>query len=182
MKAQDNNQDNLEEINNGETMQESVNQENIADEKTVSDNNLQEELQKEKDKFLRLFAEFENYKRRTAKERIELFSTASQDVMTALLPIIDDFDRALSQIKDEDKNQHTEGFLLIANKFKDALVNKGLKEVEIQPGDVFNADISEAITQIPAGDDMKGKVVDVVEKGYQLGEKIIRYPKVVTGQ
>jgi len=182
MKAQENNQDNLEEIKDGETIQEAVNQEESTEEQTNSAENIQEELQKEKEKFLRLFAEFENYKRRTAKERLELFATASEDVITALLPVIDDFDRALAQIKEEDKNQHTEGFILISNKFKDTLIGKGLKEVEIQQGDTFNADISEAITQIPAGDDMKGKVVDIVEKGYQLGEKIIRYPKVVIGQ
>src|SRR5690606_3300904 len=97
MKAQENNQDNLEEIKDGETIQEAVNQEEITEEQTNSAENIQEELQKEKEKFLRLFAEFENYKRRTAKERLELFATASEDVITALLPVIDDFDRALTQ-------------------------------------------------------------------------------------
>lgn len=178
MKEQENNQDNLEQIKEDEATKEAVNKEDKVD----SVEFVKEELQKEKDKFLRLFAEFENYKRRTAKERLELFATASEEVMTALLPIIDDFDRALAQIKDEDENQHTEGFQLISNKFKDTLTSKGLKEVIIEKGDMFNPDISEAITQIPAGDEMKGKVVDVVEKGYQLGDKIIRYPKVVTGQ
>src|SRR5690606_34033470 len=121
MKAQDNNQDNLEELKEDETIQETVKQEENAEEQTNSTENTQEELQKEEEKFVRLFAESENYKRRRAKERLELFATASEDAITALLPVIDDFDRALAQIKEEDKNQHTEGFILISNKFKDTL-------------------------------------------------------------
>ncbi len=178
MKTNENNTENLEENIQPEAENVDIN----TDTENQEVDTTQEELQKEKDKFMRLFAEFENYKRRTAKERLELFATASEGVMTALLPIIDDFERALAQIKEEEESQHTEGFRLIASKFKDTLIAKGLAEVKIEKGDSFDADISEAITQIPAGDDMKGKVVDVVEKGYQLGEKIIRYPKVVIGQ
>ena len=144
---------------------------------------LKEEIEKEKDKFLRLFAEFENYKKRTSKERLELFKTARQDVMVSMLPVLDDFDRAWKEIeKSEDKNL-IKGIELIHNKLKETLKNKGLEEVEVSAGDAFNADDHEAITQIPAPtEDLKGKIVDVIEKGYKLGEKIIRFPKVVTGQ
>ncbi|MGY5849811.1 nucleotide exchange factor GrpE [Salegentibacter sp. F14] len=144
---------------------------------------LSEELQKEKDKFLRLFAEFENYKRRTSKERLELFKTANQEVMSAMLPVLDDFDRALNEIqKTEDKNL-LKGVELIHSKLNETLRNKGLEPMNVEKGDDFDADIHEAITQIPApSDDLKGKIVDVVERGYKLGERIIRYPKVVTGK
>ncbi len=147
------------------------------------DEALKEELQKEKDKFLRLFAEFENYKRRTSKERLELFKTANQEVMTALLPVLDDFDRALKEIqKTEDKNL-LKGVELIHTKFRETLKNKGLEPVAVEEGDAFDPDKHEAITQIPApNDELKGKIVDVVEPGYKLGERIIRYPKVVTGK
>ena len=155
----------------------------VADEDTSETDKLKEDLQKEKDKFLRLLAEFENYKKRTSKERLELFKTANQDVMIAMLPVLDDFDRALVEInKTEDKNL-LKGVELIHNKFRETLKNKGLEPVEVESGDTFDADIHEAITQIPApNDDLKGKIVDVVERGYRLGERIIRYPKVVTGK
>lgn|SRR5690606_1570789 len=143
---------------------------------------LKEELQQEKDKFLRMFAEFENFRKRTAKEKLEMFATASEGVMVALLPVLDDFDRAIAQLELLGESEHLTGFNLISTKLRDTLSSKGLALVEIQKGDVFNADIAEAVTQIPAGDEMKGKVVDVLEKGYKLGEKIIRYPKVVIGQ
>ncbi|MEA1787042.1 nucleotide exchange factor GrpE [Arenibacter sp. GZD96] len=143
---------------------------------------LKEEVAKEKDKFLRLFAEFENYKKRTTKERIDLFRTAGQEVIASLLPVLDDFDRALKELsKSEDKNLFT-GIELISNKLNETLKNKGLKEVAANPGDAFNADMHEAITQIPAPNKkMKGKIIDVVEKGFMLGDKIIRHPKVVVG-
>ena len=141
------------------------------------------DLEKEKDKFLRLFAEFENYKRRTSKERVELFKTAGQEVMQAMMPVLDDFDRAMVEIeKAKDKNLQ-KGVELISNKLRETLKTKGLKQMEVQAGDAFDADVHEAITQIPAPqEDLKGKIVDVVEKGYELGERIIRYPKVVVGQ
>jgi molecular chaperone GrpE len=143
---------------------------------------LEEDLAKEKDKFLRLFAEFENYKKRTTKERIDLFKTANQEVLQAMLPILDDFDRAMIEIyKTDDENLIT-GVTLIHEKLKNTLVSKGLEQVEINPGDDFNADFAEAITQIPAPSaDLKGKIVDVIEKGYKLGDKIIRFPKVIIG-
>ena len=158
----------------------------IAEEQEIVVNHeeeLQEELAKEKDKFLRLFAEFENYKKRTAKERIDLFKTANQDVLQALLPVLDDFDRALAEIVKSDNNELFKGVELISDKFRETLKNKGLEQIEIRTGDVFDADIHDAVTQIPApSDDMKGKVIDVIEKGYKLGDKVIRYPKVVVGQ
>ena len=154
---------------------------NLKKEK-ASKPNFDELLKAEKDKYLRLFAEFENYKRRTAKERIELFSTASEEVMVSLLPVLDDFDRASSEIEKSKDNEIFNGIILIKNKLFDSLKSKGLSEIKIKKGDDFNADIHEAITQIPAPNKkMKGKIIDIIEKGYKLGEKIIRYPKVVIG-
>lgn len=144
---------------------------------------LKEDLAKEKDKFLRLFAEFENYKKRTTKERIELFKTAGQEVIQSLLPVLDDFDRAYNEISKTEEKELLKGVELIKNKLNSTLKSKGLELVELKPGDQFNADIHEAITQIPApSEDLKGKIVDVVEKGYKLGDKVIRFPKVVIGQ
>ena len=152
------------------------------DELSVEDK-LREDLAKEKDKFIRLFAEFENYKRRTAKERIDLFKTASQDVMVALLPVLDDFDRAYIEISKTDEKDLLKGVELISNKLKDTLKQKGLEPIVVKQGDTFNADDHEAITQIPApNENLKGKIIDVIEKGYKLGEKVIRFPKVVIGQ
>jgi molecular chaperone GrpE len=165
---------NLDELNTEETADNQV--------EVSIEEQLQEELAKEKDKFLRLFAEFENYKKRTTKERIELFKTASQDVVQSLLPIIDDFDRAIVEISKTDDKTLLQGVELIHNKLKDTLASKGLEVMEVRAGDAFSADIAEAVTQIPAPTDkLKGKIIDVIEKGYKLGDKIIRYPKVVTG-
>ena len=142
-----------------------------------------DDVQKEKEKFLRLFAEFENYKKRTTKERIELFSTASQELMTSLLPVLDDFDRANQEIIKNSDDEIYKGVSLIQNKLFDTLKSKGLKTVEVNKGDLFDADDHEAVTQIPApSDDLKGKIIDVIEKGYKLGEKVIRYPKVIIGK
>ena len=139
---------------------------------------LNDNLKQEKDKYLRLFAEFENFKKRTSKERIELFKTAGQEVISSLLPILDDFERAIAQTSDE-----KEGFLLINDKLSDVLKSNGLTVSEIKVGDTFDAEVHEAITLIPAPEaSQKGKIIDVTEKGYQLGDKIIRFPKVVVGQ
>ena len=152
-------------------------------ENQVEEVNLEDQVKEEKDKFLRLFAEFENYKRRTAKERIELFSTASEEVMISLLPILDDFDRASAEIEKDKENEIFKGVLLIRNKLFDSLKSKGLALIEVNKGDGFNADNHEAVTQIPAPTkEMEGKIIDVIEKGYKLGEKVIRYPKVVIGK
>ena len=143
---------------------------------------LQNEIKEEKDKFLRLFAEFENYKKRTSKERLDLYKTASQELMTALLPIIDDLKRASVEFEKSKEKSLVEGFSLINNKFSDTLKSQGLVLIEVNKGDEFDAEIHEAITQIPAENDkMKGKIIDITEQGYKLGEKIIRYPKVVVG-
>ena len=156
---------------------------NKAVENQVDEVNLEDQVKQEKDKFLRLFAEFENYKRRTAKERIELFSTASEEVMVSLLPILDDFDRASAEIEKDNDNEIFKGVLLIKNKLFDSLKSKGLALIEVNKGDEFNADDHEAVTQIQApSKKMEGKIIDVIEKGYKLGEKVIRYPKVVIGK
>ncbi len=145
---------------------------------------LQDKLASEKDQFMRLFAEFENYKKRTTKERIELFKTAGQDVMVSLLPVLDDFERALMHIEDDKEAEELrKGVLLIYNKLVTTLEQKGLSKIEVKQGEVFNADDHEAITQIPApSKDLKGKIIDVIEPGYKLGDKVIRFPKVVIGQ
>ena len=154
-----------------------------SEEKKIQEVGAEEQLKTEKDKFLRLFAEFENYKRRTAKERIELFSTASEEVMVSLLPVLDDFDRASVEIEKDKENETLKGILLIKNKLFDSLKSKGLSLVEVSKGDDFNADDHEAVTQIPApSKNMQGKIIDIIEKGYKLGDKVIRYPKVVIGK
>tara|TARA_B100000927_G_C16405641_1_gene445175 strand:+ start:175 stop:690 length:516 start_codon:yes stop_codon:yes gene_type:complete len=151
--------------------------------KKTDEINLEDQIKLEKDKFLRLFAEFENYKRRTAKERIELFSTASEEVMISLLPVLDDFDRASIEIEKDKDNEILKGVVLIKNKLYDSLKSKGLSLIETNKGDEFNADHHEAVTQIDSPDkNMKGKIIDIIEKGYKLGEKVIRYPKVVIGK
>lgn len=168
---------------------ENINEENVSENQEITqpelsvEEQLQLDLATEKDKFLRLFAEFENYKRRTAKERIDLFKTANQEVLQAMLPVLDDFDRAWIQVSKSDDEALVTGVQLIHDKLRSTLVSKGLEEVEVRAGDIFNADFAEAITQIPAPNDkLKGKIVDVIEKGYKLGDKIIRFPKVVIGQ
>ena len=128
------------------------------------------------DKHLRLFAEFENFKKRTAKERMDLYKTAGESVLTALLPVLDDFERSIKA----NQKQEDEGVVLIYNKLKSILETKGLKAMEDPIGQELNTDYHEAITNIPApSDDMKGKIIDLVEKGYFLNEKVIRYAKVV---
>ncbi|MBT8296254.1 MAG: nucleotide exchange factor GrpE [Gramella sp.] len=166
-----------------ETSESAAEQKESSEQELTEEELLKEDLQKEKDKFLRLFAEFENYKRRTSKERLELFKTANQEVMTAMLPIMDDFDRALNELKKSGDENLLKGIELIHNKFKETLKAKGLERMDVEQGSDFDSEIHEAITQIPApSDDLKGKIVDVIEPGYKLGEKIIRYPKVVTGK
>lgn len=144
---------------------------------------LEIELSESKDKYLRLYAEFENYKRRTVKERLDLMKTASQDTLSSLLPILDDFDRAKKSADDESTEEHfTEGVTLVYNKLHSTLKSKGLEPME-STGEVFNAEIHEAITEIPSPtEDMKGKIIDTIEKGYKLNDKIIRYAKVVVGK
>lgn len=140
------------------------------------------ELQELKDKYLRLYAEFDNYRKRTSKEKIDLIKTASQDVLVAILPVIDDFQRAIKMAKDDSNEEKMpEGVVLIYEKFIRTLEQRGLKMMETE-GQDFDAELHEAITKIPAGEDLSGKIVDTVEPGYYLNDKIIRYAKVVVGQ
>lgn len=166
-----------------QTEKSTNNQSNNSSEADEAISILEAELHKEKDKFTRLFAEFENYKRRTARERLELLTSAGQDVILSMLPVLDDFDRALVEIsKSEDENL-LRGVELIHSKFLNTLRSKGLEQIQVATADPFDSDIHEAITQTTAPtEDLRGKVLDVVEKGYKLGDKIIRYPKVVVGQ
>ncbi len=140
------------------------------------------ELKEQKDKYLRLSAEFDNYKRRTAKERNELMQTAGKEVISSLLEVVDDSERAEKQLKEsDDVNLIKEGNILVFNKFKNILLQKGLKPMK-SIGEEFDAEKHEAITEIEAGNKLKGKVVDEVEKGYYLNDKIIRFAKVVVGK
>ena len=153
-----------------------------AAEEQSAESLLEAELAREKDKFLRLFADFENYKKRTSRERMELFKTAGQEVIGSLLPVLDDFERALKEISRASDQELFKGVELIDNKLRETLRSKGLEEVGVKQGDVFDPELHDAITQIPAPDKkLKGRIIDVVEKGYRLGDKVIRHPKVVVG-
>ena len=167
---------------NATTLENNENEEQVNLEELSVEEQLTQDLANEKDKHLRLFAEFENYKRRTSKERIDLYKTANQEVLLAILPVLDDFDRAIIEIKKSEDEVLLKGVELIHDKLKSILFSKGLEEVTLKAGDLFDADFAEAITQIPApSPNLKGKIVDVLEKGYKLGDKIIRFPKVVIG-
>jgi molecular chaperone GrpE len=142
---------------------------------------LQDELAEAKDKFVRMYAEFENHRRRTAKEKLEMIQSANEQLIRTLLPVADDFERAEKSFKDK-TDKESEGFFLIQNKFKKILEQNGVKAMEFTKQSEFNPDLHEAITQIPVTDvKLKGKVVDVVEKGYLLNEKVIRFAKVIVG-
>ncbi|RDC56571.1 nucleotide exchange factor GrpE [Pedobacter chinensis] len=166
---------------NAENTDASVNETEQAPELSAEEK-LQAEVQQLNDKYLRLYAEFDNYKRRTQKERVELLQTAGKDVIVSLLPVLDDFDRALKAMETAaDVAPVKEGILLVSTKLKNTLAQKGLKDVESinQP---FDTDFHEAITNIPAPtEDLKGKVIDEVEKGYTLNDNVIRFAKVVVG-
>jgi len=145
---------------------------------------LEDEVKDLKDQNLRLYAEFENFRRRTAKERLELIESANKDTLAVMLPVLDDFDRALKNIEETEANAPVlEGMKLISHKLKETLKGKGLMEMESTVGQAFDVETMEAITQIPAPTpEMAGKVIDEVEKGYLIGEKVIRYAKVVVGK
>lgn len=156
---------------------ESTNTENVTVEPSA-----EELLAEEKNRYIRLFAEFENYKKRTAKEKMDFFQYANQDMMISMLGVLDDFERALKEIAKNGNEADLQGVELIYQKFKNKLTEKGLKPMEVRAADTFNVDLHEAITQIPApSEDLKGKIVDVVETGYTLNDKVIRFAKVVTG-
>lgn len=143
-------------------------------EDTAAETSADSQVAELKDKYLRLMAEFENFKKRNVKERMDMIRSASQDTLTALLPILDDFDRA-------QKNEGlSDGVTMVYTKFYGILAQKGLKPME-STGGIFDAELHEAITELPMGEDMKGKVIDTVEKGYFLNDKIIRFAKVVVG-
>lgn len=157
------------------------NQTNNASSSTESEE-LKQQLEEMKDKYMRLFAEFENYKRRTLKEKAEWFKTAAEDTMAALLPILDDFDRARKFAKDNEDKGWSEGIELLYQKLYAALKSKGLEPMDTT-GEMFDPEIHDAITEIPAAEEeMKGRVIDTVEKGYKLNNKIIRHAKVVVGK
>ena len=142
-----------------------------------------EYFNKERDRYLRLFAEFDNYRRRTIKEREELIATAGKDILSAMLPIVDDFDRALVELSKTADENTLEGVKLIYNKLINPLKSKGLERMDVAPNDVFDSEIHDAITLIPApSPEYKGRIVDVVQAGYKLGDKVIRFPKVVVAQ
>ena len=156
--------------------------ENQDTENLTEELSLEEQLAQQKDQYIRLYAEFENYKRRTQKEKLDFAQYANRNMMTSMLTILDDFERALKEISKSGDSENLKGIELIYNKFKNTLIEKGLKSVEVKAGDDFNVDLHEAITQISApSDELKGKIVDVVETGYQLHDKVIRFAKVVIG-
>jgi molecular chaperone GrpE len=163
-----------------ENQQESVQ----TEDKVSKEEELAQNLQEEKDKYVRLYAEFENFRKRTAKEKLELFDTAAESVIKNLLPVLDDFERAILEMKkNKEEDEWVKGVELIYEKFYKTLEKEGLKPVEVNQGDDFDPEIHEAIAQVPVTDEkMKNKIVDIVEKGYRLGHKIIRFPKVVTGR
>ncbi len=175
------------------TVEETINtdQESKINEQDIADNeadataklSVEDELAEMKDKYLRLYSDFENFKRRTSKERIEFFKTAGQEIILSMLPVLDDFERAAKSIGTaQDIASVKEGITLVHQKLKNILIQKGLKEMDSE-GKEFDADFHEAITNIPAPTpELKGKVIDAVEKGYFLGDKVIRYAKVVVGE
>ena len=169
-----------QELNSQEEV--NVNAENETTENVTNIPTPEELLAEEKDRYIRLYAEFENYKKRTQKEKMEFFQYANQDLMISMLAILDDFERAMKEIAKTGNTEDLKGIELIDNKLKNRLTEKGLNPIEVNAGDVFNVDVHEAITQIPApSEELKGKIVDVIETGYTLGDKVIRFAKVVTG-
>lgn len=162
--------------------EDTVQEEEKETQEEVAPPTIEDELKEFKDKYLRLYSEFENFRRRTAKEKLDLMTTASEGVILDMLPVIDDFERAEKALQDsEDVKAIKEGTELIINKFRKILTDKGLKPIETK-GETFDVDLHEAITQFPApSEDLKGKIMDETEKGYYLGEKVIRFAKVVVG-
>src|SRR5690606_26198487 len=151
-------------------------QEDSEEQDTATENKTEAELAEMKDKYIRLMAEFENFRRRTAKERIDLSKTATQDLMSDLLPVLDDMERARQSIETAKSTEAViEGLELVFHKLQHVTQLKGLKVMDLKAGDEFDSDLHEAVTQIPApSEDLKGKIVDVIEKGYTLNEKVIR--------
>ena len=172
-----------EKVNSSRKINKSDISENELLNEEKKSSSFEEQINIEKDKFLRLFAEFENFRKRTAKEKIDIITNASERLLKDIIPVIDDFERAITNNKDvNDASTIKEGFELIYNKLYKTLTDQGLKPMDAA-GKVFDTDIHEAITNIPApSKKMKGKVVDVIEKGYMINDKVIRFAKVVVGE
>lgn len=172
-----------EEVDSAATVADNPSEQTSQSPELSKEEKLQQEVEELKDKYLRLYSEFENYRRRTSKERIDLIKTASEDIVKDILPVIDDFERAFKANENEtDGTIIREGNQLVFHKLVKTLEGKGVKVMEGLIGKPFDSDTQEAITQIPApSEELKGKVIDVVENGYTMGEKVIRYAKVVTG-
>ena len=172
----------LQEENLNATEQETQQTEENVAENVTKEPTTEELLAEEKDRYIRLYAEFENYKKRTLKEKMEFAQYANTEMMISMLAILDDFERAMKEIAKNGNEADLKGIELIYQKFKNKLIEKGLKPLEVNAGDDFNVDFHEAITQIPAPtEELKGKIVDVIETGYQLHDRVIRFAKVVTG-
>ncbi|MEM8966267.1 MAG: nucleotide exchange factor GrpE [Bacteroidota bacterium] len=171
------------EVKNSANPFEELEEEKEEKEQETEEVNVSVALTEAKDKYLRLYAEFENYRRRTSKERLELVKTASGDIMSALLPVIDDFERSLDIFKENEAVAPMyEGIQLVHQKMIKILEQKGLTRMDIAQGSDFDSEYHEAVVQTPApSEELKGKVVDVIENGYFLGEKVLRYAKVVIG-
>ena len=171
-----------EEIENQEEQQIEDTLEEVI--KLSPEEELEAQVKEANDKYLRLYSEFDNFRKRTQKEKIDLYKTAGEDVIAAILPVLDDFERAQKAMEESDDIQGVkDGIKLIHDKILNILKQKGLEEVESAVGKDFDIQFHEAITQIPAPSKKeKGKVMDVVEKGYQLNGKVIRFTKVVIGQ
>ena len=172
----------LQEENLNTTEQETQQTEENVAENVTKELTTEELLAEEKDRYIRLYAEFENYKKRTLKEKMEFAQYANTEMMISMLAVLDDFERAIKEIAKNGNEADLKGIELIYQKFKNKLIEKGLKPLEVNAGDDFNVDFHEAITQIPAPtEELKGKIVDVIETGYQLHDRVIRFAKVVTG-
>ncbi len=166
-----------------EHAEEEANELFVEEEEVDEVTQLKNEVGVAKDKYLRLFAEFENFRRRTAKERLDLIKTAGEGVITELIPVVDDFERSLQIFSDNEAVAPMyEGIQLVHGKLTKALAQKGLKAMEVEVGSAFDPEYHEAVVQTPApSEELKGKVVDVIDKGYFLGDKVLRYAKVVIG-
>lgn len=174
-----------EELTNNSENSDSTNENKMTEEvvELSVEEQLKAQLDESKDQYLRLMAEFENFKKRTRTERLELIKTANADAIKSMITVLDDFDRAQKAIEQStDVAAIKDGLNLVHHKLKTTLVSQGLKELENSIGKVFDTDLHEAVTNIPAPtEDMKGKVVDELEKGYLLNDKVIRFAKVVVG-
>ena len=187
-KGKSSDKEQLEELDNQildtqEDLDENVAENGDSEEENPDSDDQTEQIAELKDKYLRLAAEFENYKRRTVREKLNMMGTAARDTLSVLLPVLDDFDRAKKNAEDENsKEPFSEGVMMVYNKLFNTLKTKGLKEMETN-GEEFDPELHEAITEIPAPtDEMKGKIIDTVEKGYYLNDTILRHAKVVVGK